>query len=76
MATSDTTLEVASVSGVKKTLISKEIILKTLENLKDENSIVREKLDKKDEMFKRQDEKTTRIEGMLEAILSRLSPPP
>lgn len=72
----ETTLKARSIYEVNTTVISEEITMKTLEDLKAENFVVKERLDKMDEMFKRQDEKTTRIEGMLGAILSRLSPPP
>lgn len=37
-----------------KTLVSEEVIMKTLEELKPENVVVRERLDKQDEMFKAQ----------------------
>lgn len=75
LVASETTLEAGSVFGVKKTVISEEIIMNTLEDLK-ANFVVREWLNRTYDMFKRQDEKTTRIEGMHGAILSRLSPHP
>lgn len=74
LATSEMTPEVASVSRVKKTLVYEEIILKALEDLKVENHVVRNRLDKQVEMFKFQIEKTIKIEGMHGVILSRLPP--
>ena len=50
--TYEKTFEVVSVSGVHKTMVYEEVILKTLEELKVENFMVRERLDKQDEMFK------------------------
>lgn len=44
MVTSETTLEVGSNPGVKKTLVLKEFILKTLEHLSVENYEVKERL--------------------------------
>lgn len=76
LVASGTTLEAGGFYGAKKTVISEEIILKTLEDLKAENFVVVERLNNTEEMFKRRDEKTTRIEGMLGAILSRLPAPP
>lgn len=64
----ETTLEVGNNSGVKKTVISKEFILKTLEHLTTEYYEVKERL-------KHQDEKTLKIKGLLGEILSRLPPP-
>lgn len=61
LVTCEMTLEAGSVFGVKKTVISEEIIMNTLEELKAENSMVKERLNNTKEMFKRQDEKTTRI---------------
>lgn len=43
--------------------------MKTLEELKVENYEVKEQLSNTVEMFKHQDEKTTRIEGMLGSLL-------
>lgn len=73
--TYEKTLEVASSSGVKKSLVFEENILKTLEALKAENSAVRERMDRQDEMVKSQVETNTKVEGMLGTILSRLPPP-
>lgn len=50
------------------------LLLKTLEELKAENAIVRERLDNQDEMFNAQARTNTSIEGMLQAIISRLPP--
>lgn len=75
LATSENTFEVCSVSGVVKTLVSEELILKTLEYLKAENVVVRERLDRQDEMIKAQTRTTNKIEGMLHIILSRLPHP-
>lgn len=69
LVASESTLEVGSISGVKKTMIYDEVIMKTFEHLEVENYEVKERL-------KRQDEKTSTIEGMVGMILSRLSPPP
>lgn len=65
MVASETTLKVGSDFGVKKTVVSGEFILKTLEHLADENSEVKERL-------KHQDEKTLKIKRFLEDILLRL----
>lgn len=46
LVSSKKTFEIGSVSGVAKTLVSEEVILKTIEELKDENIMVRERLDK------------------------------
>lgn len=72
--TSEKTFEVGVVFEVAKTLVFEEVILKTLENLKSENVVAKERLDKQDEMFKAQDGINVKIEGMLQAILSRLPP--
>lgn len=69
LVASETTLIARSGYGVKKTVISDEVIMKTLEHLEDENYEVKERL-------KQQDENTSTIEGMLGLILSRLPPPP
>lgn len=58
---SEPTLKVRSVSGEKKTSISEEFILKALERLSAENSEVKER--------------TSKLEGILGEILSRLPPP-
>lgn len=55
------TLEAGSVSGDKKTLNSKEFILKALEHISAENLEVKER--------------TSNLEGMLGEILLRLTPP-
>lgn len=68
LVSSEPTLDVGSVSGSKKTLNSEEFILKTLELLIATNSEVNERL-------KHQDEKKSKMEGILEEILSRLPPP-
>lgn len=60
--TSESTLEVGSVSGANKTLNCEEFILKALERLSTKNSEVKEM--------------TSKLEGILGDILSRLSPPP
>lgn len=75
LATYEKTLEVRSVYGVKKTLVSEEIIMNSLEELKAENYAVRERLNKQDEMFKTQAGTNTKIEGVFHAILLRLSTP-
>ena len=75
LATSEKTFEVDSVSRVEKTLVSEEVIWKTLEELKAEIIVFKERLDKKDEMFKAQVGTNNKIERMLQAILSRLPPP-
>lgn len=75
LAILEKTFKVGNVYGVAKTLASEEVILKTLEELKAENAVVRESLDKHDEMFKAQAGRNNMIEGMLHAILSRLPPP-
>lgn len=67
LVASESTLKVGSVLGVKKIVISDEVIMKTLEHLEDENSEVKDGL-------KKQDEKTSKIKRMLGMILSRLSP--
>lgn len=64
LVSSKNTFEFGSVSGVAKTLVSGEVILKTLEELKADNDMVRERLDKKDEMFKAQAGTNNKIEGM------------
>lgn len=69
MIASETTLEVGNDPGVKKNMVSEEFIFKTWEHLTVENSIVKERL-------KYQNEKTSKIEWLLEEILSRLPPPP
>lgn len=69
LVSSETTLEVRSDFGVKKTVVFDEVIMKTLEYLVAENSDVKERL-------KRQDEKTLKIEGMFGLILSILPPIP
>lgn len=48
-------------------------MLKTLEELKQENEGVRSCLDKQDDIFKEQAQANTKIEGLLQLILSRLS---
>ena len=60
-------LEVESVSGANKYMVSDEFILKTFERLTTKNSEVKEKL-------KRQDEKTNMLVGILGELLSRLPP--
>lgn len=75
LVTYDKTLKVGIIVGVEKTLVSEEIILKTLEELKAENFTVKERLNKQDEMLKTQSGTNTKIEGMLHIILSRLPPP-
>ena len=57
-------------------MIYEEIIMKILEDVKVETHVVRERLNNTEKMFKRQDKKTTRIEVMFVAILSRLPHPP
>lgn len=69
------TFEINSVSGVAKTLVSEEVILNTLEDLKDENVVVRERLDKHEEMFKEQARTNNKIKRIFHVILSRLPPP-
>lgn len=69
LATSEKNFEVGNVFGVAKTLVSEEVILKTLEELHDENVVVRESLDKQDEKFKAQAETNNKIEGMFHDIL-------
>lgn len=54
LVSSNKTFEVGVVSIVVKTLISKEVILKILEELKVENDMVKERLDKQDGIFKAQ----------------------
>lgn len=76
LVTYEMTLKCGSVSRVKQTMIYEKIIMETLEDLKADNFMVRERLSNREEMFKRQDGKTTSIEGMLGAILSRFPPPP
>ena len=68
------TFDIGSVYGVAKTLASEEVILNTLEELKAENVVVIERLDKQDEMFKAQAGANNKIEGMIHVILSRLPP--
>lgn len=51
------------------------LVLKTLQELKNENQVVISHLDKHDEILKEQAKTNTKIEGMLQAILSRLPPP-
>lgn len=68
MVASKTTLEVGNKSEVKKIVVYEELIFKTLKHLVAENSEVKERL-------KHQDKKTSKIEGLLGEILSRLSPP-
>ncbi|XP_050895515.1 uncharacterized protein LOC127102153 [Lathyrus oleraceus] len=75
LITYEKTFEVLSVSRVTKTLVSEEVTLKTLEELKVDNDMVRERLDKQDEIFEAQAGTNNKIEGMLQAILSRRSPP-
>lgn len=65
LVVSETNLEAGSAFGVKRVVIYEEIFLKTLEVVKAENSMVKERLNKQDEMFKVKYEKRTRIEGML-----------
>lgn len=52
------------------------LVLKTLEELKQENEVVRSRLDRQGNMFKEQAQTNTKIEGLLQAILSRLPPQP
>lgn len=68
MVAYEISLEVGSNYGLKKTVATEEFILKILEHLKAENSEVKKRL-------KHQDEKTSKIEGLLGEILSRLPPP-
>lgn len=68
MVASETTFEVGNNFGLKKTMVSEEFILKTLEHLETENSEFKERL-------KHQDDKTSKFEGLLGEILSRLPPP-
>ena len=50
------------------------LVLKTLEQLKQENEVVRSCLDKQDDMFKEQAHTNTKTKGLLQVILSRLLP--
>ncbi|CAI8604037.1 unnamed protein product [Vicia faba] len=52
------------------------VVLKTLEELKQKNELVRSCLDKQDEMFLEQAQTNTKIEGLFHVILSRLPPLP
>lgn len=54
LALATSTLQVKSGYRVKEILVYEEIILKNLEELKAENSAIRERLNKQDEMFKTQ----------------------
>lgn len=73
-------IEFGSVSERKDVVVAEDsgfapsLLLKTLEELKAENAIVRERLDNQDEMLKAQARTNTSIEGMLQAIISRLPP--
>lgn len=51
------------------------LVRKTLQDLKQENEVVRNRLDKQDDMFKEQAQTNTKIEGMLQVILSRFPLP-
>lgn len=51
------------------------LVLRTLQELKQENVAIRSRMDKQDDMFKEQARTNTKIKGMLQAILSRLPPP-
>ena len=50
--------------------------MKTLEEIKKENVVVRTRLEKQDEMFKAQAETKIKLEFMMSTILSKLSQPP
>lgn len=52
------------------------VVLKSLEELKQENVAVRSRLEKQDDIFKEQAQTNTNIEGLLQVILSRLTPLP
>lgn len=71
-------IELGSTSGSKDVVIFEDsgfaisLLLKTLEEIKVENAVVREMIDKQDEILKVEAGINTKIEEMLEAILSRL----
>lgn len=67
LVASETTLLAGSGYGVTKTKTYDEVIMKTLEHLEAENFEVKERL-------KQQGKKTSKIEGVLGLILSRLPP--
>ncbi|CAI8588296.1 unnamed protein product [Vicia faba] len=52
------------------------VVMKTLEEIKQENAVVKTRLNKQGEMFKEKDHTNTKIEGLLQVILSRLLPLP
>lgn len=52
------------------------LVLRTMQELKQENEVVRSRLDKQDDMFKEQGQTNTKIKRMLQAILSRFLSPP
>ena len=61
---------------------SSSLVLKTLEELKKENVVFKERLDKQDEtskeikgMLGKQEESNNQIKSLLEALFTRLPPP-
>lgn len=46
------------------------LVLKVLQELEQENEVVRTRLDKQDIMFKEKTQTNTKIEGILQAIMS------
>lgn len=69
--------EIGIVYGKKLVVESEPIylVMKTLEEFKQESEVVRYFMDKKEDMFKEQAQTNTKIEGFLQLILSRLPPP-
>lgn len=69
-------IEIGTVSRTNPVVEFEPILLEleTLEELKQENEVVRPRLDKQEDMFKEQTHTNTKIEGLLQVILSRLPP--
>lgn len=69
-------IDIATIYGTKSVVEVEPIplMLKTLEELKQENEDIRTRLDKQDDMFKEHAQTNTKIEGLLQVILSRLPP--
>ena len=61
---------------------SSSLVMQTLEELKKENAVIKERLDKQDDtckeikgMLGKQEESNTQIKSLLEALFTRLPPP-
>lgn len=71
-------IKFGSTFGSKEVMIAKDsspnhfMLMKTLEEIKAENKVVRERLDKQDEILKAHAGINSKIQGMLEAILAKL----